>query len=374
MSTKYKYNEKRKEWSTLVYDGTLTPTGEKHRKRITSKKSSKDLERKVKEFKDSLEAGKSVSNITLGEYSTKWFELYKSSKELNTKFMYQNALNYFEPIADLRLTDLTRSHFQQIINLNQDHPRTCTIISQTFKQVIKSAVLDGLLSDRAYLSLTSNISMPKSQKRVKKPLSALETEALLNCEVSADKRAFITVLFYCGLRKGEALALEDSDFNFTDNTLSINKVIVFNKNTPVLKPYPKSNNSVRVIPLCKDAVAVLKPYVTNCKGTLFKSQNSPYLTGTAYKSLWNSIIMSCNKYLGYNPYAKKNRIERPITDLTAHRLRHNYCTLLCYQVPRISTKTIARLLGDRENMVLNVYSHILEEKEDIIGAIEKAFK
>lgn len=373
MATKYKYNEKRKEWSTLVYDGTLTPTGEKHRKRITSKKSSKDLERKVKEFKDSLEAGTDSTNITLGEYSLKWLELYKSNKELNTKFMYQNAINYFEPIADLRLTDLTRSHFQQIININQEHPRTCVIILQTFKQVLKSAVLDGLLSDRAYLNITSNISMPKAQKRVKKPLSALESDALLHCEVSADKRAFITVLYYCGLRKGEALALTKKDFNFTDNTLMVNKVVVYDKNTPILKPYPKSDNSIRVIPLCKDAVAVLQPYVTNCKGTLFKSQNSPYLTGTAYKSFWGSIVMSCNKYLGYNPNAKKNKIEKPIKDLTAHRLRHNFCTLLCYQVPRISTKTIARLLGDRENMVLNVYSHILEEKEDITGALENAF-
>ena len=53
--TKYTYNPERKEWYTLVYDGTLTPSGAKHRKRITSKKSSRDLENKVAAFKAELQ-------------------------------------------------------------------------------------------------------------------------------------------------------------------------------------------------------------------------------------------------------------------------------------------------------------------------------
>ena len=374
MSTKYTYNEKRKEWYTLVYDGTLTKTGEKHRKRLSSKKSSRDLERKVAEFKASLDRGELITDITLAEYAQKWLDLYKANKELNTVKMYASAVHYLDDIGDVRLIDLTRSHFQQVINLNQEHPRTCTIISQTFRQILKSAVLDGILSDTAVRKICTDISLPKRQTAEKKPLNAQEVEALLNCDLSDDKRAFITVLYYCGLRKGEALALESSDFNFTDNYVSISKVIVYDGNTPILKPYPKSDNGVRKVPLILPCISILKPYVTNCKGTLFKSQNSPYLTSTAYKSWWGCIVMSCNKYLGYNPYAKKDSIEKPIQDLTAHRLRHNFCTRLCYQVPRISTKTIARLLGDTEEMVLKVYSHILEEKEEINEALESAFK
>jgi integrase len=102
--------------------------------------------------------------------------------------------------------------------------------------------------------------------------------------------------------------------------------------------------------------------VAKCTGTLFKSQNSPYLTGTVYRNNWNYIVKACNEYLGTE------------TNITAHRLRHNFCSLLCYQVPKISTKTIAKILGDTEEMVLKVYSHILEEKEDLTGAIESAFE
>jgi site-specific recombinase XerD len=89
--------------------------------------------------------------------------------------------------------------------------------------------------------------------------------------------------------------------------------------------------------------------------------------------MWDSIMTSLNVAMGYNPDAKKDRGEKPITELTPHMLRHNYCTELCYQVPAISTKMIARLLGDDERMVLEVYSHIQEEKEDLQSAINSAF-
>ena len=62
----------------------------------------------------------------------------------------------------------------------------------------------------------------------------------------------------------------------------------------------------------------------------------------------------------------------PITGLTAHIFRHNYCTMLCYQIPKISIKRIAQLLGDTERMVLDVYNHVVMEKEDAAGAVNDA--
>ena len=64
--------------------------------------------------------------------------------------------------------------------------------------------------------------------------------------------------------------------------------------------------------------------------------------------------------------------DSPITGLTAHVFRHNYCTNLCYQIPKISIKRIAQLLGDTEKMVLEVYNHIVLEKEDAAGAVNDA--
>jgi integrase len=80
-----------------------------------------------------------------------------------------------------------------------------------------------------------------------------------------------------------------------------------------------------------------------------------------------------NMALGYYPFKKKDKGEKPIQGLTAHVFRHNYCTMLCYQIPKISTKKIAQLMGDTEKVVLDVYSHIVEEEEQITEALNSAF-
>lgn len=374
-TTKYTFNPVRKEWYTLVYDGTLTPSGAKHRKRIASKKSSADLEKKVADFKRSLESeAAQLSSITFGEYSRQWFDLYKASKEINTQRMYKTCVyKYLTPLDSVKLAEIKHSHFQAIINQNMDHPKTCKNIKLAFTQIIKSAVRDRFLPHSAIENLTMDISLPKYSKPLKRPLTALEKQCMFDAALDDRKRAFITLLYYCGLRRGEVLALTPSDFNFQDNTVSISKVIVFNNNTPEIKPYPKSDNGIRSVPLHKDAVAVLKDYVGKCKGYLFTGLKTPLMTETAYKRMWDSIITAMNVAAGYNPQAKKNRIEKPIQGLTAHVFRHNYCSQLCYQIPKISTKKIAQLMGDTEQVVLNVYSHIMDEKEDVMEAINAAF-
>ena len=373
---KYTYNPERKEWYTLVYDGTYTATGAKHRKRITSKKSSADLEKKVIAHKAELEKGNvlQATNITFGEYSRKWLDLYKSNKELNTQTMYRTSVyKYLVPLDYIRLVDIRHSHFQQIINENSEHPKTCQNIRLTFTQIIKSAVRDHYLPNSAIEEITTDISLPKYQKPLKRALTPLEKQAMNEADLESNKRAFITILYYCGLRRGEALALTKDDFDFDKKTVSISKVIVFDKNTPVLKPYPKSDNGIRSVPLPEASIPLLKDYVSNCEGYLFKGREKPLMTETAYKRMWQSIVTSMNIAVGYNPQKKKNQTEKPITGLTAHVFRHNYCTMLCYQIPAISTKKIAQLMGDTEKVVMNIYSHILEEQEDVYGAINNAF-
>lgn len=372
---KYSYNSDRKEWYTLVYDGTLTPSGAKRRKRITSKKSSADLERMVNEYKQALKGGfVETSNITFGQYSRSWFDLYKSTKELNTQRMYKTCVyTYLTPLDNIRLVDIKHSHFQTIINQNMDHPKTCKNIKLTFTQIIKSAVRDRYLPHSAIEDITMDISLPKYQKPQKRALTQLEKQAMFDADLDDRKRAFISVLYYCGLRRGEALALTSEDFDFVNNTVSISKVIIFNNNVPELKPYPKSDNGIRSVPLHEACVAILKPYVDKCEGYLFKGQNTALMTETAYKRMWESIIVSMNIALGYNPQAKKDRIAKPIQGLTAHIFRHNFCTQLCYQIPTISTKKIAQLMGDTEKVVLNVYSHMLDEQENVSVALNNAF-
>lgn len=375
--TKYKFNEKRREWSTLVYDGTYTDTGMKHRKRISSKKSSADLEKKVNAFKQMVaEKGASVScPYTFGEYSWIWYETKKATKELNTQRMYRTVIqSCFNSINHIPLVNITHSHFQSCINEKLNYPRTCQMLALTFKQIIKSAVRDRYLPKNAIEDILADISLPKYNKPQKRPLTPLEKDALMKANLDKRKRAFVSILYFCGLRKSEALALTPKDFDWDKNTLSVSKAWICIHNVPSIKPYPKSDNGVRVVPIPTKALEYIKPFVENNPDEyLFHGDSQRLMTDSSYKATWNSIITEMNIAAGYNPQQKVPKPEKPIQGLTAHMFRHNYCTELCYQIPKVSTKMIARLLGDTETMVLDVYSHMVEEQENVADAINDAF-
>lgn len=360
-TTKFKKNY-RGIFETKVWDGTYNSNGTKHRIRLTSDKSSRDLELKVQAHNDKLKNNEVTvfNNITLHQYAISWLETAKSVKEMNTQRMYENIINkHLQPCGHILLTDFTHSHFQQLINYQSEHPRTCQQIYITVRQIIKYAVKDRILPRSAFENICTDISLPKYKKPEKRPLTASEKQAFETVQLDDRKQAFISTLYYLGLRRGEALALTPSDFNWKDKELSISKVIVFGKNgIPSLKDYPKSDNGIRTIPIPDKAIPKIKPFVDDCKTTyIFHGQNCDMMTLSAFTRMWESIIKSMEK--------TGNEIE----NLTPHIFRHNYCTELCYQIPTISTKMIAKLLGDNEKMVLDVYSHLVENKEDIKAAV-----
>ena len=366
MAKKYTQNKTTGLYTTLVWDGTYDADGKKQRKKLTSRKSSADLEKKVAAFRaDVEERGAAVSRISSTPflvYARDWLTVSKASKELNTQRMYRNIIEkYFDLIADVPICDIRHSHFQAVINDQLDHPQTCRQIALTFCQIIKYAAKNHHIAPGMGGDIIDDVSIPKCRKPQKRALNAVEKLAIERAELDPRKRAFLAILYYCGLRRGEALALTTDDFDWEAPAVSISKVIVFDANTPVLKPYPKSERGIRTVPIPERAVPLIKPHALEQGGFLFHGRDREMMSETAFRRMWDSITATLGKAAGEK------------VELTPHMLRHNYCTELCYQVPAISTKMIAKLLGDDERMVLEVYSHIQEEKEDVQHAINRAF-
>ena len=375
---KYSYNEKRGAWIASVWDGTYDEKGRKHRKQVSSKKSSGDLEKQIDEIRQRVKEHGALdfSDQSFYDYALQWLSTAKASREYNTRFMYENAIRVHLSFLDnIRISDIRHSHFQQAINKQLEHPRTCEIVALTFRQIVKSAVRDHLLPRSALDDILADISLPAKQKKEKRTLTDLEKESIRKAVLDDRKLAFLLILLYCGLRREEALALRADDFDWTEKVVRIRRGIIYEGNEPVLKNYPKSANGLRDVPLPDTLIEKIRDYVDHTQGFLFRGRNAQMMTLSAYVRMWDSIVNALNVAAGYKPFAKKERREKPIRGLTAHIFRHNYCTELCYQVPKgmLTTKKIAQILGDDEQMVLKVYSHILENKEDAAGAVNAAF-
>lgn len=356
-------------WETKIWDGTYNADGSKHRKRLVSKKSSADLEKQVNQLKQDVENGQYVHNtdVLFLEYVYQWLDIKKGVREKNTRKMYKNIIDtHLSFLETVRLSDIRNSHFQLAINNALDKPRTCQQIYITFKQILKMAVTDNYIGSGMYDMICSDINLPKCIRKEKRPLTDIEKGAIPLADFTPREKAFVSLIYSCGLRRGEALALSVFDFQFKANksTLSITKSLIFDGNEPELKKMPKTDNGFRTLPIPDSTAKFLKGYIDDLHGTyLFTCRDESLITHSSYVKMWKSIVRKIN-------YAAGGTDMFPVvTDLTAHIFRHNYCTNLCYRVPEISIKKIAQLMGDTEKMVLNVYNHIIEEKEDPASVI-----
>lgn len=354
-------------FSTKIWDGTYTKDGKKHLKNLRTRKSSKALEDMVAEFKAEVSERKNVkkTDILFIDYARTWLKIYKEQKSANTRKMYYNIIEKHLIVLDaVKMQDIDRVHLQLVLNNAGDKKRTQQQILLTFKQILKSAVSDRIFPPNAFENIFQNAEQIKYKPKEKRALTENEKNAVFKADFNDSDKIFIYLLYGCGLRRGEALALTVFDINTRTQEVNINKAHEFSSEKPAQKA-PKSGNGYRTVPIPDKIFPQVEEYVNWLKSRnrtyLFTMRNGKPVTKSSYDKMWSRIIRKMQEVT-----------DEPITGLTAHVFRHNYCTNLCYQIPTVSIKRIAQLLGDTEKMVLEVYNHIVLEKEDAVSAVNSA--
>lgn len=355
-------------YSTFVWDGTFNPDGTKHRVHLRSKISSEDLERQVFELRHHVETGTAVrrSEATIAEYAAQWMET-KAVYTRNTQRQYAEILKYYiiPEIGNVRISELSKAHFQHLISINAAHPRTCQLIRRTVLQLAESAVEDRILMEAALRPLRS-VALPQYRAPERRVLTDMEKAAIFSANLTDMQKCFVYLLYFCGLRRGEALGMTSDDVDLSRSTLRVCRAVEFIHNSSAIKP-PKSQKGYRTIPLAPPFVHFLAQYIPTRPGYLIHNKNGGIMTQSGFRRMWEIILREFNRAVGGTP-------DHPvITGLTPHIFRHNLCTELCYQIPALSTKKIASIMGHDEAMVISIYSHILEDREDAQGAFSRIF-
>lgn len=333
-------------------------------------KTEKELKQKVLDAQLKIHSGILLkeTDTPLKDYADSWFRTYKCSVSLNTTAMYRNILDHYiiPSLGHIPLNKLRRSDVQGLINDNQEHPRTCEQIRLTLVQILNSAVDDKLIMDNA----AKKVALPARHKAPRRALTSLEKEALKCADFSLQERAFVYLLFYFGLRRGEALALTKSDINLKKQILTINKAVVFDVNTPIIKAGAKSDAGNRIIPIPVGVLPFLRDFLKTVNTIyLFPGKNTETLSKTQYVRMWNRIIKKMNDAVTTD---KEKLIGvQKISGLTAHIFRHNYCTMLYYS--GITPKKAVDLMGHSDvKMIMEVYAHLDEEKEAVQSKLDNA--
>lgn len=326
-------------------------------------KSQREIERRAFQAKQEWllnNPARPDNDIAFMTFARKWLATSKQHASINTRAMYDNVIEkHLAPeLNDLYFSEIVQSDLQTIINTNFDKYETCNKIKLTLRQIYSAAVDNDIEIHR-----TVNIKkliLPKKEKNEKRALTAEETQALTKAELNDKQRAFLYILYYCGLRREEALALEVKHIDLKGKHIKVSQALVFDKNTPVIER-TKNSYSCRLVPIPSVFVPFLRDYTRDKQGLLFTMANGEPLTHSSFVKFWQGIQKALSVYA---PTAES---------LTPHLFRHNYATLLYYS--DVSRKKAAEIMGHADTtMIDKVYAHLDELKENTNEKIDKVFK
>ena len=281
-------------------------------------------------------------------YYEKWIHIYKEGAIRDvTMRKYEITLLWLKRLVpNLRLSQLNRISYQQLLNdYAEFHERQTTM---DFHHQIKAAILDAVDEGLIDRDPTRKAIIKGRSPRIKKikylnqfELHTLLVNLKLTSEINWDW--LILIIAKTGMRFSEALALTPKDFDFSHQSLIVDKTWDY-KGTGGFLP-TKNRSSVRKIQL--DWQTIIK-FSELIKGL---PEDKPiFVNGRVFNSTINGVLERYCKKLG-------------IPVISIHGLRHTHASLLLFA--GVSIASVARRLGHASmTTTQKTYIHIIQEMEN----------
>lgn len=283
-------------------------------------------------------------------YYKNWITIYKEGAIRKiTMDKYILTLSWLERLApDLRICDLDRIAYQKLINeYAENHERQTTM---DFHHQLKAAILDavdeGLIPRDPTRKVIIKGKTPVDKKH--KYLSRYELQKLLSdldLQSGINWDWFILLVAKTGMRFSEALALTPDDFDFSRQTLNINKTWDYKGKGGFLPT--KNKSSVRKIPLDWQTLIQFFQLLKDIKPNelIFINDN---------KKVYNSTI---------NDILERHCRKVGVPIISIHGLRHTHASLLLFA--GVSIGSVAQRLGHSSmTTTQRTYLHIIRELEN----------
>lgn len=376
-----KINEVKKKNGAIVYRanvylGVDQVTGKKAKTSVTGR-TRKEVKQKAKHAQDDfISNGCTVTKIVpvknYQELAELWLESYRLTVKPQTFIATKRMLyNHLIPVfGALKLTKLSVSYIQTFINDLSTQLVHYGVVHSINRRVLQYGVSLQLLP----FNPARDIILPKQPKRENKAIKFIAPDDLKALLLHMEKLAFkkyryyfdyvlYSVLLATGCRFGEVVALEWSDIDFENGTISINK-----NYSRLLKLIgtPKSKAGVRTISIDKKTVNMLRLYKNRQRQSFLE-------TGTRV----SSVVFATPTKEYQNMATRQESLDRRcaelgITRFTFHAFRHTHASLLLNA--GISYKELQYRLGHATlAMTMDIYSHLSVDKEkEAVSYYEKA--
>lgn len=339
-------------------------------KTIYSKKLSelrKDLAVKIAENETFVSVRE---NIKLDNWFNQWIKIYKEkSVRPNTLREYTHIYNKnISPfIGNRNINSLVKSDIQRIITLA--HTNGYGYERQNKIKVILSDLMGRAFEDNL-ISKNPVLGAKVIDKKESKAKSLTLEEQNIFFEYC--KNTFYDNMFNVavntGMRPGELFALTESDVDFENGFIDVNKTLVYQKYlTDTRKTFhieePKTKQSYRKVPINSVCKIYLERQIQQKAIVSIKrpKEQNDFLFTTKYNTPINSVIYAD----AIHAVIREINLLRPNNDLfknfSGHTFRHTFATR-CFE-HGIDAKVVQSYLGHASvKMTLDLYTHVTKEK------------
>lgn len=390
------YGKKIRKTITYTPDPSLTP-----------KKRLKAVEDFAREFEKQVLNGVAMDGrkVTLKEFCNRWIDEYAKQKlQPGTVEKYQDELDKVLPkIGHIKLTELKPHNLNSLfVSMTKDGARadgkaggyskatiakTRNVLSSVLRTAVDWELIEKNPLDKVHYEAEATadtikfftpeqafvflqyIEQPytittKGHKRTDdtgKEYTVADYQT--KKEVPEQLRVLFNLALFGGLRKGELLALQWSDIDFDNDTVSVSKAVAVVNNQQIVKS-PKTKNSHRKVSI---------PHSLTMRIRQLKNDRTRYRLsiGDYWKGEEWLFIQEDGKQMNYStPYAAFHDIlirynethEEKLPVIPLHGLRHTSATLLIAGNQDI--RSVSARLGHAEtSTTMNIYAHALESAD-----------
>lgn len=372
MATIKSYKSKGKtKYMFKVYLGTDPLTGKRIDTTRRGFSSAREAKQALTQLKAEFDAGKFKTknqDITLGELYKMWWAVYEPSVKITTSNnRYLTYSKHFKKYDSLKISKLNTLWAQDVVNELAKEFKSYKTLLSVLRLVINYGIRLELIEKDPFALVVYPKPLEKSTK-VHRIENNFYSKDELKLFLDRAKKLpnpvyypFFRLLAYSGIRAGEISALNWSDIDFDEHTLSITKTVSrgLRKNSNFITK-PKTKKSNRTIFIDDETLQILKTWkTTQAKMLLAKGINALSDSQLIFPKRGNQIAgtTSANSRLRvlYNRNPDLRRI-------SIHGFRHTHATLLLEA--GLNIKDIQERLGHKNvQITLDIYSHVTQQKK-----------
>lgn len=368
MIKQYEKNGK-KYYMIQVYLGKDEITGKIRKTTRRGFKTKKEAELAEARLKTDVADNGLMNNeiTTFKEIYELWYEGYQYTIKESTLAINQSVFRLLlDKLGNIQIKKLTLTYCQKVIN---EYSHTYSLSTLKKIKIYGTKILDYAIKMKVVRdNAMADVQLPKKKDDYNsddKDLYYSKDELItfldyVKQEDNIKFMAMFRLLAFTGMRKGELQALEWSDVDFNNNTISITKTLATTIDYKITVQTPKSKKSIRKISIDEQTKLILQKWKIKQKELLFKVGNRV----KSKQPLFTDEITNTYLYLNFtndklHKICKKHKFKK----IKIHGFRHTHCSLLFES--GFTIQEVQDRLGHSDlKTTMAIYAHVTDKQRD----------